>query len=149
MRTALYSAFPAISKMFNKPYMIKVNEDSGELYLERERNELLMEVPYAIALILASVFAIYVCCSHIQLWTDMNWRIRRIEQLERQAITLKGDNELAEREVAYAGDLDYVYDVATQTLGMIPVTEDKVIFYQRTDREFVYQRDNILSIGLK
>ncbi|MGL5434909.1 MAG: hypothetical protein ACRDBO_05830 [Lachnospiraceae bacterium] len=146
MRAALYSAFPQIRKIIEKPYTIKVNKKSGELYLEQEKNPLFMEAPYAILLILASVFAIYSCCSHIQLWTDVNLRIRRLEQLERQAITLKNENELTERKFAYTGDLNYIYEVATNTLGMVPASEANVIFYDHSDPEFVYQRDNIPSI---
>lgn len=149
MRTALYNAFPQIRKIIEKPYTIKVNKKSGELYLEREKNPLFMEAPYAILLIIASVFAIYSCCSHIQLWTDVNMRIRRLEQLERQAIVLKNENEMAERKYAVTGDLEYVYEVATGTLGMIPASEVNVLFYDHTEPEFVYQRDNILSIELQ
>jgi len=108
-----------------------------------------MEAPYAILLILASVFAIYSCCSHIQLWTNVNLRVRRLEQLERQVITLKQDNEMAERKYAFTESLDYVYEVATETLGMIPASEAHVIFYDYSAPEFVYQRDNILSSELR
>lgn len=149
MRAVLYNAFPGMRKLIEKPYTIKVNKKSGALYLEREKNPLLMEAPYAAALVFSAAFAIYSCCSHIKLWTDVNCRIKRLEQLERQMITLKNENELTERRYAGMGDLQYVYDVATQTLGMVPISEENVIFYERSDSEFVYQRDNIPAVELR
>lgn len=146
MKAVLYQTFPRIRKFIEKPYTIKVNKKSGELYLEREKSALLLEAPYVIMLVLASVFAIYTCCSHIQLWTDVNLRVRRMEQLERQVIMLRQDNELAERKYAFTGDLDYVYEVATGELGMVPASETNVLFYDRSNQEYVYQRDNIFSL---
>lgn len=147
MKAAIYSAFPVMRKLIEKPYTIKCNKKSGALYLEREKNPLFMEAPYAVALLIAAAFAIFSCCEHISLWTDVNCRIRRLESLQRQMITLKNDNELIERRYAGMGDLEYVYEVATKTLGMVPVTEDHVLFYEPADHEFVYQRDDILLNG--
>jgi len=145
MKAVLYNAFPGMRKLIEKPYTIKYNKKSGALYLEREKSSLFMEAPYAVALLIAAAFAIYSCCDHIRLWTDVNCRIKRLEQLERQMITMKNDNELTQRRYASLGDLEYVYEVATKTLGMVPVTEESVIFYEHSDSEFVYQRDDILN----
>lgn len=145
MKAALYNAFPGIRKLIEKPYTIKYNKKSGVLYLEREKSFLFMEAPYAAALLIAAAFAIYSCCSHISLWTDVNCRIKRLEQLERQMMTLKNDNELTQRRYAVTGDLEYIYTVATKTLGMVPATKDHVIFFEQSNSEYVYQRDDIPS----
>lgn len=126
-----------------KPYVIKVNESSGAIYLERERNPLFMELPYVTALIIAVLFALISCCGYIQLKTDVEVQIRRTEALERQLHILQNDNDLAEKDMSYAQDLDYIYKEATLVLGMVPVAEANVLFYDRSDSEYVYQRDRI------
>lgn len=145
MKAVLFNAFPGMRKLIEKPYTIKINKKTGALYLKREQSSLFKEAPYAVALFIAAAFAIYSCCGHIKLWTDVNCRIKRLEQLERQMITLKNDNELMQRRYESMGDLNYVYEVATQTLGMVPVSEENVIYYEYSDSEYVYQRDDIPS----
>lgn len=132
-----------------RPYVLKVNEKSGAIYLEREHHPLLVELPYVLALVTAVIFALLSCCRYIQLRTDVELRIRRNEALERQLHTLQGENTLAEKDVSYTQDLNYIYDVATRTLGMVPAAEANVLFFDRSDSEYVYQRDNIPFIGLK
>lgn len=134
-----------IQERFAKPYVMKVDKKSGGLYLEREKNPLLAEVPYVIVLIIAVMFAIFSCCQYIYLRTNVECRIRTLQDLERQVVLLTNDNILAEKYMASSGmtDLNYVYTVATETLGMVPVTEYHVIYYDRSDSEFVYQRQNM------
>lgn len=132
-----------------KPYVIKVSEESGAMYLEREHHPLLGELPYAMALVLTVLFALLSCCQYIQLQTSVELRIRQTEALERQLHTLRNDNTLAEKDVSYVQDLNYIYEVATGTLGMVSVAEGNILYYDRSDSEYVYQRDNIPFIGLK
>ena len=40
-------------------------------------------------------------------------------------------------------DLDYIYQVATEELGMVYPGEDQVIVYDRTESEYVRQYENI------
>lgn len=134
-----------IQERFAKPYVMKVDKKSGGLYLEREKNPLLAEVPYVAVLIIAVMFAIFSCCQYIYLRTNVECRFRTLQDLERQVVLLTNDNILAEKYMASSGmtDLNYVYNVATETLGMVPATEYHVIFYDRSDSEFVYQRQNM------
>lgn len=129
-----------------RPYVVKVNEESGTIYLERERHPLFLELPYVAALVLAVTFALFSCCRYIKLRTDVECRIRETQALERQVVAMQNDNDLAEKDVAYIHDLNTVYEIATQTLGMVPVSEANVLFFDRRDSEYVYQDDNIPTI---
>lgn len=138
-----------IQERFAKPYVMKVDEKSGGLYLEREKSLLLAEVPYVTVLIIAVIFASLSCCQYIYLRTNVEYRNRILQELEQQVVTLTSDNILTEKYIASVSmtNLNYVYTVATETLGMIPVTQDQVIFYNRSDSQFVYQRENIVTAG--
>lgn len=130
-----------------KPYVMKVDEKTGSLYLERERPPFIGELPYVTALVIAVVFAIFSCCQYIQLRTDVEYRIRQTEALERQFWSLKNENILAERTVYQTPDLTEIYEQATKELGMIPVTEAHVRTYERSNSEYIYQKDNIPHFG--
>lgn len=138
-----------LKKRKAKPYVIKVNEKSGVIYLERERHPLLVELPYMTALMIAVMFALLSCFQYIHLKTDVELRIRETEVLERQLHTLQTENTLAEREVAYTRDFNHIYEVATKSLGMVPASEANIRFYDRSNSEYVYQRDNIPFTGLQ
>lgn len=132
----------------SKPYVIKVNEQSGKVYLEREKHPLLVELPYILMLMFAVVFATLSCMQYIHLKTEMECRIRETQALESQLFTLRNDNILAEKDTSYIHDLSMIYEIATESLDMVPVAEANVVFYQRSNSEYVYQKDNIPSIGL-
>lgn len=132
-----------------KPYVVKVNERSGAIYLQRERPPLFMELPYVTALVFAVIFALISCCQYIRLRTDVECRIRQTEALERHVVSMQNDNDLAEKDMSYVQDLNLIYETATQMLGMVPAAEANIRFYDRSDSEYVYQRDNIPLIGFK
>lgn len=149
MITAGGAGGSALRKKQTRPYVLKVNEKSGTIYLERERHPLLVELPYVAALVAAVAFTLLSCFQYINLKTDMELRIRKAEVLERQLYTLQNENTMAGREVADTRDFNHIYEVATQSLGMVPAAEANILFYDRSDSEYVYQRDNIPFSGLQ
>ena len=40
-------------------------------------------------------------------------------------------------------DLDYIYNVATGELGMTRPREDQILYYQKTESEYVRQYESI------
>lgn len=130
-----------------KPYVMKVDEKTGALILERERPPFVGELPYLTALMVTVFFALFSCCRYIQLRTDVEYRIRRTEALERDFLSLKNDNTLTEREVRQTPDLSHIYEIAVNELGMVPATAENILVFERTNSEFIYQRDNIPNFG--
>ena len=130
-----------------KPYVMKVDEKTGSLVLERERPPFFGELPYLTALVITVVFALVSCFQYIQLRTDVEVRIRQTEALERRFFALKNDNTLVEREIGQIPDLDRIYDIAVNELGMVPATEENIRVFERSNNEFVYQTDNIPHFG--
>lgn len=130
-----------------KPYVMKVDRKTGSLYLQRQRPPFIGELPYMTALLVAVVFAVLSCCQYIQLHTRAEYHIRQTEILERQYQLLKNENTLLERTVYQTPDLGEIYTVAVNELGMVPATEKHIRLFERSDREFVYQTDNIPHFG--
>lgn len=130
-----------------KPYVMKRDEKTGALMLERERPPFVGELPYLTALVITVLAALFSCCRYIELRTDVEYRIRRTEALERDFLSLKNDNTLTEREIRRTPDLGHIYEIAVNELGMVPATEDKILVFERTNSEYIYQRDNIPNFG--
>ena len=40
-------------------------------------------------------------------------------------------------------DLEYIYKTATEEMGMVPAAEDQVIYFDRTESEYVRQNEDI------
>lgn len=130
-----------------KPYVMKMDKKTGTLILERERPPFVGELPYLTAMIITVTFAVFSCCRYIQLRTDVEFRIRQTEALERSVLSLRNDNTLTEKEVLQTPDLSEVYEIAVSELGMVPATEENIRVFERTNGEFVYQTDNIPNFG--
>lgn len=130
-----------------KPYVMKVDEKTGSLVLERERPPFIGELPYLTVLVITVVFALLSCCQYIQLRTDVECRIRQTEALERHVLSLRNENTLTERKVRQTPDLSRIYETAVNELGMVPATRDHILIFERSNSEFVYQTDNIPNIG--
>ena len=60
-----------------------------------------------------------------------------LESLEESIEKLKGDNDALLTRINTSVDLDYVYKVATEELGMVYANKDQVRLYNKTD---VYKR---------
>lgn len=130
-----------------KHYEFHMDERTGTLYLRRERPPFWGELPYAAALVVTVMFALVSCCQYIRVRTVVDDRIRQTQELERQYEELRNNNILMEKETLQIQNLDEIYEIATNELGMVPSSPEHVVIYERTDSEFVYQTDNIPIIG--
>ncbi len=129
-------------------YEFHVDKKSGDLILRPERPPFWGELPYAMVLVATVLFALISCCQYIQIRTNVEYRIRQTEELERQYIRFQNENILAEKILFQIPNLNEVYEIATKELGMVQAQADNVIVYDRTNSEFVYQTDNIPNIDL-
>ena len=130
-----------------KPYVMKRDKKTGALYLERERPPFVGELPYVTALVVTILFALCSCCQYIQLCTDVETRIRQAQLLEREVLELREANTMMECRMSQTPDLNIVYQIAVEELGMIPVTDEHLLLFERSNSEYVYQTDNIPKIG--
>ena len=102
-----------------------------------------MELPCVIMLTIAAICTLYLCVSYLQLQSSITARLDHIEYLEERIETLKADNDALETRINTSVDLDYVYKVATEELGMVYANKNQVRLYNKTESEYVRQYEDI------
>lgn len=102
-----------------------------------------MNLPYVAALVVAACCSLYICVNYIRLQSGMTTRMDTIKDLEQQLNTLKTENDALETRINIYVDLDYVYKVATEELGMVYANKDQVLMYDKTESEYVRQDEDI------
>ena len=114
-------------------YTIKRNQEKA----------LQMDLPYLIALVIAACLTLKICVNYIQIQSDMTARMDTIQQLELELEVLKSENDALETRINTYVDLDHVYKVATEDLGMVYAGKEQVLLYNKTESEYVRQYDDI------
>lgn len=114
-------------------YTIKRNQEKA----------LQMDLPYLIALVIAACLALKICANYIQIQSEMTARMDTIQQLELELEALKSENDALETRINTYVDLDHVYKVATEDLGMVYAGKEQVLLYNKTESEYVKQYEDI------
>lgn len=110
---------------------------------KNQEKALPMDLPYVIMLTIAAICTLYLCVNYLQLQSTVAARLNNIEALEKSIETLKSDNDALETRINTSVDLDYVYKVATEELGMVYANKSQVRLYNRTESEYVRQYEDI------
>lgn len=108
-----------------------------------QEKALQMDLPYVVILTVAAICALYLCVSYLQLQSSIAARIKNIEKLEKQVEVLKADNDALQTRINTSVDLDYVFKVATEELGMVYANKQQVRLYNKTESEYVRQYEDI------
>lgn len=114
-------------------------------YTVRRNKEkaLQMDLPYLIGLVIAACCALYLCVNYLHLQSSITAKINNIEQLEQQVESVKSENDALAIRINTYVDLDYVYKVATEELGMVYANKDQVLLYDKTESEYIRQYEDI------
>ena len=102
-----------------------------------------MNLPYVVLLTLAAFCVLVICVNYLQIQSTMTTRLSHIEELEKQVEQLKAENDATETRINTCIDLDYIYKVATEELGMVYANRDQVLLYDKTESEYVRQYEDI------
>lgn len=108
-----------------------------------QEKALYMDLPYVILLTIAAVFTLYFCVNYIHVQSSITGRITHIENLEKELENLRSENNALETRINTYVDLDHVYQVATQELGMVYANKNQVLLYNKTESEYVRQYEDI------
>ena len=73
----------------------------------------------------------------------MTRRMDNIKKLEQELDALKSENDTTQTRINTSVDLDYVYKVATEELGMVYAGKNQVRLYHQTESEYVRQYEDI------
>ena len=102
-----------------------------------------MDLPYVIMLTIAAICTLYLCINYLQLQSTVAARLNHIESLEKSIENLKADNDALETRINTSVDLDHVYQVATEELGMVYANKSQVRLYNKTESEYIRQYEDI------
>lgn len=113
---------------------------------QRRRNRekaLHMNLLYVLLLTAASVIAFSVCIQYLKVQSSVTARVHSIEGKEKELVQVKAKNDAAEARIHTYVDLDYIYKVATEELGMVYVNKNQIILYDRSESGYVHQNEDI------
>lgn len=99
--------------------------------------------PFLWILIFASAVTLGLCFHYVQLKMKINAQVSSIEKKEKQLEELRAENGALENSIYSSIDLDEVYRIATEELGMVYADEDQVITFEKTESEYVRQYEKI------
>lgn len=108
-----------------------------------QEKALQMDLPYLVALMIASCCTLFICINYIHVQSVITGRMDNIKQLEQELDALKSENDAAQTRINTSVDLDYVYKVATEELGMVYAGKNQVRLYHQTESEYVRQYEDI------
>lgn len=119
-------------------------ECQQDLRMERLRNRYVtVDRPYLIFLTACMIATLYLCFNYVQVQTNINTRINSIDQKKKEYDRLKSENDALQNSIDTSMDLNEIYRVATQELGMVYAGKDQVITYDKTESEYVRQYEDI------
>lgn len=94
-------------------------------------------------LTIAIVTTLYFCVEYLKLQYGVNRMEKDIVTMEHTLTTMKNENDAAFTQIEAAYDLEYVYQVAVEELGMVYPNKNKVITYQSSMEDYVRQYEDI------
>lgn len=107
------------------------------------RAELSIDLPFLLLLSIAVAATLVICCNYLRLNASIDAHMDRIESLETELENIKTENDALEQSIDTSVDLNEVYRIAVNELGMIHAGKDNVISYDKTESEYVRQNENI------
>ena len=121
---------------------IRPERDEREEYRHKHavrRNQekaLYMNGTYVLALTIAALITLVLCMNYLHKQASITTRINHIEDLE-------PENDALQTRIDTYVDLDHVYKVATEELGMVYANKDQILLYDKTESEYVRQYEDI------
>ena len=102
-----------------------------------------MNLPYVVMLTIAVFCVLVICVNYLHIQSDISTRLANIEKVEKGVEQLKAENDALETRINTSIDLDYIYKVATEELGMVYANRNQVRLYDKTESEYVRQYEDI------
>jgi len=96
-----------------------------------------------LVLTLAIVATLYFCIDFLMMQYEVNKAEKDIVKMEKTLTTLKTENDAAYEQINTVYDLDYVYDVAVNELGMVYPNKNEVITYKKAEENYTRQYADI------
>lgn len=107
--------------------------------LEQQRRSLSMNGAYVVFLAASVVVCLSLCIYYLNIQAQIKQTQSEIKSLSSEISALTTENEALDYEVNAYVDLDYIYDIAMNELGMVLPDGSQVSLYERSNSEYVTQ----------
>lgn len=94
-------------------------------------------------LAVAAVLTLVICVQYVQLQSEITYHLKNINKLETELNDLTLLNNETDKRINCFIDLDYIYKVATEELGMHYADRDQITLYSNSGSEYVRQYKDI------
>ena len=78
-----------------------------------------MTLPYVIVLAAACICVVGMAVNYLQVRSSINTTMKEVANMQSELLDLKDSNDTIEGEINKSIDLNHIYDVATNELGMV------------------------------
>lgn len=112
------------------------------VYAQKQR-ALSLDLPYLLVLLAAVLIIAAIFYNYLSLKSDIDQNMNSVKTLEVQLENLRTENDALEQSIDTSVDLNHVYEVAVNELGMIHAGKNNVIQYDKTESEYVRQNEDI------
>ncbi len=127
-----------------RTYKEEREQQKRKARIRRNRDKALQMSPsFVLFVSLAAICVLFVCVHYMQVQTSIISTMAEIEEKEQELEALKADNDLLAAEIRTNVDLDEIYRVATEELGMVRPADDQILYYEKTESEYVRQYESI------
>ena len=109
----------------------------------RRRRAKRLSPAFAIFSAAAGILVAAAAISCVVMQTDITTRLKRISGLEQELLDMQEQNTQLETEIALLTDGTYIYETAVVKLGMVPADESNIIYYDKTESEYVRQYEYV------
>lgn len=96
-----------------------------------------------LVLTIAIIATVSVCVDYLKLQTEVSKMEKSIITLDQQLTTLTNVNDASYASIDTAPDLNEVYKIAVEELGMVYPNDNTVIAYESSDDDYVRQYEDI------
>ena len=102
-----------------------------------------VNVPYVLMLLAVTLLFGYLCFCYLHLQASINASMNRIVNMEEQLADVRAENAVRENRLGAQMDLEEVYRIAVEEMGMVYPDNNEVVEYTEQMREYVRQYEDI------
>ena len=135
-----------------KRHRISPEEQRRIVRLNREAERtasVSLNLPLSLLLMISVAIVLFTGYKYLCLKSSIDTHMDSVKTLETKLENLRNENDALERSIDTSIDLNHVYDVAVNELGMVHANRNNIIQYDKNESEYVRQYENIPSAGTK
>lgn len=121
----------------------KRRQVNQRIAMRNREKALKLDLKYTVFLGISVIFVLISCVLYLNLQNQMTQKNNEIASLKSELNTLTDANIAARERINDAVDLDYVYQYATEKLGMIQPNAGQIVKYRSNDEDYVKQFQDI------